>query len=184
MATPPKFYLTTAIHYTNGAAAYRPRLYEMVASDAIARFKRLDGYDVFATDRHGRARPEDRAHSGPERHFRRRTSSTRSRPVFQQMEQTLGCSARPLHPHHRSATTTVSTDEHLAPDGGQWRHLSRQRIPAGTRCATRPSTTRRRPPSARRRRAARPAGRRSNGSRRRAISSASPTYQDALLEAL
>lgn len=51
----PKFYLTTAIAYTNG----KPHIghaYEVVASDAIARFKRLDGYDVFAmtgTDEHG-----------------------------------------------------------------------------------------------------------------------------------
>ena len=51
----PKFYLTTAIAYTNG----KPHIghaYEVVVSDAIARFKRLDGYDVFAmtgTDEHG-----------------------------------------------------------------------------------------------------------------------------------
>jgi methionyl-tRNA synthetase len=51
----PKFYLTTAIAYPNG----KPHIghaYEVVASDAIARFKRLDGYDVFAmtgTDEHG-----------------------------------------------------------------------------------------------------------------------------------
>eukprot|EP01036_Dinobryon_divergens_P043408 gene43408-57780_t len=55
MATAPKFYLTTAIHYTNGPP-HIGHAYEMVASDAIARFKRLDGYDVFAmtgTDEHG-----------------------------------------------------------------------------------------------------------------------------------
>lgn len=59
MSEKPKFYLTTAIAYPNG----RPHIghaYEVVASDAIARFKRLDGYDVFAmtgTDEHeiGRA---------------------------------------------------------------------------------------------------------------------------------
>ncbi len=55
MAAKPKFYLTTAIDYTNG----RPHIghaYEKVCSDAIARFKRLDGYDVFfltGTDEHG-----------------------------------------------------------------------------------------------------------------------------------
>ncbi|PZU85126.1 MAG: methionine--tRNA ligase [Chelatococcus sp.] len=55
MATAPKFYLTTAIHYTNGPP-HIGHAYELVASDAIARFKRLDGYDVFAmtgTDEHG-----------------------------------------------------------------------------------------------------------------------------------
>ena len=53
MAEP--FYITTAISYPNG----RPHIghaYELIASDAIARFKRLDGYDVFfltGTDEHG-----------------------------------------------------------------------------------------------------------------------------------
>ncbi len=51
----PKFYLTTAIAYPNGPP-HIGHAYEVVASDAIARFKRLDGYDVFAmtgTDEHG-----------------------------------------------------------------------------------------------------------------------------------
>ena len=55
MTTKPKFYLTTAIAYTNGAP-HIGHAYEVVASDAIARFKRLDGHDVFAmtgTDEHG-----------------------------------------------------------------------------------------------------------------------------------
>ena len=50
-----KFYITTAIAYPNG----KPHIghaYEMVAADAIARFKRLDGFDVrylTGTDEHG-----------------------------------------------------------------------------------------------------------------------------------
>jgi methionyl-tRNA synthetase len=51
----PTFYLTTAIAYPNGPP-HIGHAYEAVASDAIARFKRLDGYDVFAmtgTDEHG-----------------------------------------------------------------------------------------------------------------------------------
>lgn len=49
------FYLTTAIAYTSG----RPHIgntYEIILSDAIARFKRAQGYDVFfqtGTDEHG-----------------------------------------------------------------------------------------------------------------------------------
>ncbi len=43
----PKFYLTTAIAYPNGPP-HIGHAYEVVASDAIARFKRLDGFDVFA----------------------------------------------------------------------------------------------------------------------------------------
>jgi methionyl-tRNA synthetase len=55
MATKPRYYLTTAIAYPNGP----PHIgygYEIITTDAIARFKRLDGYDVFfltGTDEHG-----------------------------------------------------------------------------------------------------------------------------------
>ncbi len=55
MSTKPQFYLTTAISYPNGAP-HIGHAYELIASDAIARFKRLDGYDVFfltGTDEHG-----------------------------------------------------------------------------------------------------------------------------------
>jgi len=55
MAEKQKFYITTAISYPNGAP-HIGHAYEVVASDAIARFKRIDGYDVFfmtGTDEHG-----------------------------------------------------------------------------------------------------------------------------------
>ena len=51
----PRFYVTTAIAYPNG----RPHMghaYESIATDVIARFKRLDGFDVrflTGTDEHG-----------------------------------------------------------------------------------------------------------------------------------
>ena len=50
-----KFYIATAIAYTSG----KPHIgntYEIVLADAIARFKRLQGYDVYfqtGTDEHG-----------------------------------------------------------------------------------------------------------------------------------
>mgnify|MGYP001287150564 FL=1 len=49
------FYISTAISYTNGPP-HIGHAYEVIAADAIARFKRLDGYDVFfltGTDEHG-----------------------------------------------------------------------------------------------------------------------------------
>jgi len=55
MSDKGKFYMTTAIAYTSG----KPHIgntYEIVLSDAIARFKRQEGYDVFfqtGTDEHG-----------------------------------------------------------------------------------------------------------------------------------
>jgi len=51
----PSFYLTTAISYPNGVP-HIGHAYEAVATDAIARFMRLDGYDVYfltGTDEHG-----------------------------------------------------------------------------------------------------------------------------------
>src|SRR3954463_8675597 len=49
------FYITTAIPYANGAP-HIGHAYERIATDAIQRFKRLDGYDtLFVTgmDEHG-----------------------------------------------------------------------------------------------------------------------------------
>ena len=54
MAKKP-YYITTAIAYTSG----KPHIgntYEAILADAIARFKRKEGYDVFfqtGTDEHG-----------------------------------------------------------------------------------------------------------------------------------
>ena len=51
----PKYYLTTAISYINGPP-HLGHAYEAIASDVLARFKRLDGYDVMfltGTDEHG-----------------------------------------------------------------------------------------------------------------------------------
>ncbi len=41
-----QFYITTAISYPNGVP-HIGHAYELIATDALARFKRLDGYDVF-----------------------------------------------------------------------------------------------------------------------------------------
>ncbi len=49
------FYVTTAIAYPNGEP-HIGHAYEMIATDAIARWKRLEGRDVFfltGTDEHG-----------------------------------------------------------------------------------------------------------------------------------
>lgn len=53
--TDKTFYITTAISYPNGAP-HIGHAYEALATDALARFKRLDGYDVMfltGTDEHG-----------------------------------------------------------------------------------------------------------------------------------
>src|SRR5262245_57785192 len=55
MSDQPRYYITTAISYPNGPP-HIGHAYEAIATDAIARFMRLDGYDVFfltGTDEHG-----------------------------------------------------------------------------------------------------------------------------------
>ncbi|MCG6204368.1 methionine--tRNA ligase [Rhodopseudomonas sp. HC1] len=55
MAQRQSFYITTAISYPNGAP-HIGHAYEAIATDALARFQRLDGKDVFfltGTDEHG-----------------------------------------------------------------------------------------------------------------------------------
>src|SRR6202165_3005985 len=55
MATKPRYCVTTAISYPNGPP-HIGHAYEAIATDAIARFERLDGKDVFfltGTDEHG-----------------------------------------------------------------------------------------------------------------------------------
>ncbi len=60
------YYLTTAIAYTSG----KPHIgntYEIILSDAIARYKRMEGYDVFfqtGTDEHGQKIEEKAAAKG------------------------------------------------------------------------------------------------------------------------
>ena len=80
----PRYYITTAIAYPNGAP-HIGHAYEVIATDAIARFKRLDGYDVFfltGTDEHGIKMVQTAAEDGitPQRARRRATS-----PRFQAM---------------------------------------------------------------------------------------------------
>ncbi len=61
-----KYYITTAIAYTSG----KPHIgntYEIILADAIARFKRKQGYDVFfqtGTDEHGQKIEEKAAAAG------------------------------------------------------------------------------------------------------------------------
>ena len=72
MAEKEKFYITTAIAYTSR----KPHIgnsYEIVLTDAIARYKRLQGYDVFmltGTDEHGQKIEEYAEKAGVHQSFR------------------------------------------------------------------------------------------------------------------
>ena len=66
MASRPTFYITSAIPYANGAP-HIGHAYERIATDAIARFKRLDGFDVLCMsgmDEHGQKMQQTAAREG------------------------------------------------------------------------------------------------------------------------
>ncbi|CAN5191288.1 methionine--tRNA ligase [soil metagenome] len=81
------YYVTTAIAYPNGVP-HVGHAYEYIASDAIARFKRLDGFDVrflTGTDEHGLKMAQTAAAEGiPTAELARRNSN-----VFQQLQEKL-----------------------------------------------------------------------------------------------
>src|SRR3954465_15610988 len=66
MPDQPRYYITTAISYPNGPP-HIGHAHEVIAHDAIARFMRLDGYDVFfltGTDEHGQKIQQTAAKEG------------------------------------------------------------------------------------------------------------------------
>ena len=90
MATKPRYFLTTAIAYANGAP-HIGHAYEAIATDAIARFMRLDGYDVFfltGTDEHGQKVQQTAAKEG----LSPRELIERTVPRFRAMVERLECS--------------------------------------------------------------------------------------------
>jgi methionyl-tRNA synthetase len=103
------FYVTTAIAYPNGAP-HVGHAYEYIASDAIARFKRLDGFDVrflTGTDEHGLKMAQAAAAEGiPTLDFARRNSD-----AFQRLEEMLNISfdrfIRTTDPDHYAASTAI-----------------------------------------------------------------------------
>ena len=55
-----RFYITTPIYYPSDKL-HIGHTYCTVATDAMARYKRLTGYDVMSTVRRSRTRPRPRA---------------------------------------------------------------------------------------------------------------------------
>ncbi len=89
MATPRKFYVTTPIFYPNGVP-HIGHAYTALATDAIARFERLDGRDVFhltGTDEHGLKMKQ----TADKEAIPVQALADRNAAVFRAMEDTLGC---------------------------------------------------------------------------------------------
>ncbi|MCP4383204.1 MAG: methionine--tRNA ligase [Hyphomicrobiales bacterium] len=104
-----KYYITTAISYPNGAP-HIGHAYEALATDAIARFMKLDGRDVYfltGTDEHGikMKQTAQRDGVGP------RDLADRNTPLFQKMVRELNCSnddfIRTTEPRHYAASQEV-----------------------------------------------------------------------------
>ena len=86
----PKFYITTAISYPNGVP-HIGHAYEALATDAIARFHRLDGADVYfltGTDEHGIKMKQTAMREG----VTPRELADRNTALFRDMVAALGCS--------------------------------------------------------------------------------------------
>jgi methionyl-tRNA synthetase len=107
MAEP--FYITTAISYPNG----RPHIghaYEAIATDAIARFQRMRGRDVFfltGTDEHGLKMAQAARERGvPEAEFAKEMSG-----YFREMDEALDISfdrfIRTTEPGHHRASQAI-----------------------------------------------------------------------------
>jgi methionyl-tRNA synthetase len=109
MAAQSPFYLTTAISYPNGAP-HIGHAYEAIATDAIARFMRLDGFDVFfltGVDEHGLKMTQTAAKEG----ITPRELADRNAPRFRAMCDRLNVSydrfIRTTEPAHYEASRTI-----------------------------------------------------------------------------
>src|ERR1700738_4010801 len=90
MADKPGYSLTTAISYPNGPP-HIGHAYEAIATDAIARFMRLDGRDAFfltGTDEHGMKMQQTAARAG----ITPRELTERSASRFRAMVARMNCS--------------------------------------------------------------------------------------------
>ncbi|HMN88282.1 MAG TPA: methionine--tRNA ligase, partial [Bauldia sp.] len=107
--TADPFYITTAISYPNGAP-HIGHAYEALATDALARFARLDGRDVYfltGTDEHGIKMKQTAAREG----ITPRALADRNAPLFMKMVEALGCSnddfIRTSEPRHYTASQEI-----------------------------------------------------------------------------
>jgi methionyl-tRNA synthetase len=103
------YYITTAIAYPNGAP-HIGHAYEAIATDAIARFMRLDGRDVFfltGTDEHGIKMLQ----TANKENVTPRELVERNVPRFQAMVKMLNCSndafIRTTDPRHHRASEAI-----------------------------------------------------------------------------
>ena len=171
------YYITTAIAYPNGPP-HIGHAYEAIATDAIARFMRLDGRDVFfltGTDEHGIKMLQ----TANKENLTPRQLVERNVPRFQAMVKMFDCSnddfIRTTEPRHYRSSEAIwermeaNGDIYLDKYSG-WYSVRDEAYydESETRLDDKGSGLA-------------PMARRSNGSRRRVISSACPLMPDKLL---
>ncbi|GAA3196812.1 hypothetical protein GCM10020255_099290 [Rhodococcus baikonurensis] len=137
----PPFYITTAIAYPNGAP-HIGHAYEYISSDALARFKRLDGHEVFfmtGTDEHGLKMQQTAIKEGIDV----RELAARNSDVFQNLDKVLNISydrfIRTTDADHQVASKAIW--EKMAASGD----IYLDTYSGGTRFVTRLSTPKPRP---------------------------------------
>lgn len=103
------FYITTAISYVNGVP-HLGHAYESILTDVMARFMRLDGYDVkflTGTDEHG----EKVAKTAEKNGMTAKNFADQNAAAFVQMTKTLGISnddfIRTTEPRHYEASKAI-----------------------------------------------------------------------------
>ena len=111
MADNPAYYITTAISYVNGPP-HLGHAYEAISTDVMARFKRLDGFDVIfltGTDEHGQKVEKSAIAAGKDP----QAFCDEIAAGFQQMTQTLNISnddfIRTTEPRHTAASQAIWT---------------------------------------------------------------------------
>jgi methionyl-tRNA synthetase len=109
MSGQQKFYITTAISYPNGPP-HIGHAYEAIATDAIARFERLDGKDVFfltGTDEHGLKMKQTAQKEG----LAPRALADRNSARFRAMDEALNLSnddfIRTTEPRHYKSSEEI-----------------------------------------------------------------------------
>jgi methionyl-tRNA synthetase len=114
MTAAKTYYITTAIAYVNGPP-HLGHAYEVISTDVMARFKRLDGFDVFfltGTDEHGQKVAKTAAAAGKEP----KAFCDEIAALFKQMDAELGIS------YDRFIRTTE--DDHYRASQAIWRRIA------------------------------------------------------------
>jgi methionyl-tRNA synthetase len=104
-----RYFVTTPIYYVNGAP-HIGHAYTSIAADVMARFKRLDGYDVFfltGTDEHGQKVEKAAADAGVDPQSFTDTVSAQFRAMADQLDVSYDDFIRTTEDRHKTACAAL-----------------------------------------------------------------------------